>query len=305
MKSEQILLVLSIAREKSITKAAQAMIISQPTASNMLKSLEKEVGYRIFQRTKGKVMPTEEGKVFLEQAVKIEQALNAISQAAQNVRQINFVVISYHIDFTAQAFEAFCERYHSVGYTRHMQYQHVSNIDEAAKMVANSNGDVAIVVCQKKMFDFFRRKYDKDYLEAAPICELPMELVCRKGHPILQDGNIRFDLIRQYPGFSGISRLSLEPYLMFSDARLVGQAQTVYNMDPCPMRYRLLHKTNGILFCLPISEDVKNEYDLKSVSLTDAMLTVFAVFRKNSPNESLIDEYLGLCKDFLPPAKEQ
>ena len=41
MKTEQILLALSIAREQSITKAAHAMIISQPTASNLLKVLEK------------------------------------------------------------------------------------------------------------------------------------------------------------------------------------------------------------------------------------------------------------------------
>ena len=301
MKTEQILLALSIAREKSVTKAAQTMIISQPTASNMLKSLEKEVGYRIFQRAKGKVMPTEEGKVFLEQAMKIEQALRTISQADQNIRQISFVVLSYHLDFSAQAFEAFCERYHSSEHTCRMKYEYNSSTDEAAKMVTNGNGDVAIVMCLKNMYDFYSRKLEKENLEVSPICEIPLELVCRKGHPILQDGKIHFELLREYPGFSGVARTSLESYLSFFDARLVGQAKSTYTMDPGPMRYRLLNKTNGFLLCMPMSDEVKNAYGLESLLLKDAVTTIFAVYCKSSPKESLIDEYLGLCKDFLPP----
>lgn len=50
MKTEQIKLALVIARERSISKAAETLFISQPTASNLLKSLEKEIGYRIFRR---------------------------------------------------------------------------------------------------------------------------------------------------------------------------------------------------------------------------------------------------------------
>ena len=300
MKTEQILLALAIVREKSITKAAQVMIISQPTASNLLKSLEKEIGYRIFQREKNTVLPTEEGKVFLEQAVKIEQALHAISQAGQNIRPICFDVLSYHVDFSEQAFEALCDRYHSNDHTCHMRYQYVNDTDGAAKTVANGNADVGVVTCSKKQYDFFCRRLEKDNLDTAPICELPIELVCRKGHPILRDGNIHFDLLRDYPGFSGVSRLTLQPYISFFDTRLVGQAQTTFNMDPGPMRYRLLKKTNGFLISTPISDAIKNTYDLESVPLSDEMLTVFAVYRKNSPKESLIKEYLGLCADFIP-----
>ena len=39
MKTEQIALVLAIVREGSISKAAESLFISQPTASNMLKAL--------------------------------------------------------------------------------------------------------------------------------------------------------------------------------------------------------------------------------------------------------------------------
>lgn len=52
MNTEQILLALAIAREKSITKAAESLYISQPAASSLLKKLEAEIGYHIFHRKK-------------------------------------------------------------------------------------------------------------------------------------------------------------------------------------------------------------------------------------------------------------
>ena len=50
MNTEQIVLALAIAQERSITKAAESLFISQPAASSMLKKLEAEIGYHIFQR---------------------------------------------------------------------------------------------------------------------------------------------------------------------------------------------------------------------------------------------------------------
>ena len=98
MRTEQILLALSIAREKSLTKAAESMNISQPNASNMLKNLEAEIGYRIFQRDKSGVLLTDEGKAFFEQAVNIEQALNLITQPGKSTHQVDFSVLSFQLD---------------------------------------------------------------------------------------------------------------------------------------------------------------------------------------------------------------
>ena len=82
MRTEQILLAINIAREKSITKAAEMMFISQPNASIMLKSLEKELGFPLFRRHAGNIVLTEEGAEFVDYAISIERSLNAISQSA-------------------------------------------------------------------------------------------------------------------------------------------------------------------------------------------------------------------------------
>ena len=299
MNTAQIVLALAIARERSITKAAESLFISQPTASSMLKKLEMEVGYRIFQREKGGVQPTDEGSVFLEQAVNIEYAMRAIAQAGQGIRQMDFTVLSYQLDFSARAFEAICEQYSSETPAGHMQFQITRNMDEASRMVASGNGDIAIVLFLDRQHDFFKRMMLEMSLETVHICKCQMALTCKKGHPIIQDGMVCYDLLSEYPGFSGISRSSLEPYRSFHDERLIGRTRMTYVMDPGPMRYRLLHKTNGFLFSLPISDEIKEAYDLESVILNDVDIAVFAIFCKSSPKKQLIHEYLRLCKDFI------
>ncbi len=298
MNTEQILLALAIAREKSITKAAESLYISQPAASSILKKLEAEIGYHIFHRKKGGMLLTDEGKVFLEQALNIEHAMHAIEQAAHGNIQIDLTVLSYQLDFSSRAFEAMCEQYSSEIQAGHMEFQITRNMDEASRMVANGKGDVAIVIFLDKQYDFFKREMSEMSLETVQICKCQMALTCKKGHPLLKNGKVHYELLSEYPGFSGISRSSLEPYRSFYDDRLVGRTKMTYIMDPGPMRYRLLNKTNGFLFSLPITDEIKETYDLESVIMNDVDVAVYAIFPKNSPKKQLIREYLNYCTTY-------
>jgi hypothetical protein len=223
----------------------------------------------------------------------------AIARAGQGIKQIDFTVLSYQLDFSARAFEAICEQYSCEPHVGHMQFQITRNMDEASRMVARGNGDVAIVLFLDRQRDFFKRMMSEMSLETVDICKCQMALTCKKGHPVIQDGMVCYDLLSEYPGFSGISRSSLEQYRFFHDERLIGRTRMTYVMDPGPMRYRLLHKTNGFLFSLPISDEIKEAYDLESVILDNFDIAIFAIFCKSSPKKQLIHEYLSLCKDFI------
>lgn len=62
----------------TLTGAAQTLFISQPGVSLHLSSLESYVGYKLFDRTARKMVPTEKGKVFynaiIESLIKLEEA---------------------------------------------------------------------------------------------------------------------------------------------------------------------------------------------------------------------------------------
>lgn len=55
---------MAVAQEKSFTKAAAAIGVTQPAVSQNIAELEKGLGVRLFERQKGETLLTEHGKVF-------------------------------------------------------------------------------------------------------------------------------------------------------------------------------------------------------------------------------------------------
>lgn len=88
--------VIAIAKEKSISRAAEKLQISQPALSQQLKKLEQELGTRLFVREKNQLRLTDAGKVYLNGAQSIltiyEQAMERIAHLSHNGRsQITLV----------------------------------------------------------------------------------------------------------------------------------------------------------------------------------------------------------------------
>lgn len=65
MQVRQFEYVREIAATGSITQAAQKLFVSKQALSEMLKLLEEELGFRIFERSSRGVKPTKAGEKFL------------------------------------------------------------------------------------------------------------------------------------------------------------------------------------------------------------------------------------------------
>lgn len=64
----------TVAKEGSFTKAAAALGVTQPAVSQNIADLEKMTGNRLFDRLRGEVVLTPQGKLFLEYADRILEA---------------------------------------------------------------------------------------------------------------------------------------------------------------------------------------------------------------------------------------
>jgi LysR family nitrogen assimilation transcriptional regulator len=85
MDARELKMFLKIVELGSISRAADALGIAQPSLSQQLLRLEDEVGSKLFRRTARGVTTTEAGRVFEEHARHI---LRTIDQALENVRQL-------------------------------------------------------------------------------------------------------------------------------------------------------------------------------------------------------------------------
>lgn len=59
---------LEVARHSSFTKAAEALYITQPTISKMVRNLEEEIGVELFERVGKRITLTDAGWVLFSQA---------------------------------------------------------------------------------------------------------------------------------------------------------------------------------------------------------------------------------------------
>ncbi|MDO4563228.1 MAG: LysR family transcriptional regulator [Clostridia bacterium] len=80
---------LAVAREQSISGAAEYLHLSQPTLSRQLREMEEELGKQLFTRGSRKIALTEEGVILRKRAEEIvnlvQKAENEITQAGETI----------------------------------------------------------------------------------------------------------------------------------------------------------------------------------------------------------------------------
>ena len=80
---------ITVAQKGSFTQAASSLGITQPAVSQNIAELEKETGVRLFERLRGSVIITEQGKVLLEYAQRINDEYSAASEMFSRLPQTN------------------------------------------------------------------------------------------------------------------------------------------------------------------------------------------------------------------------
>lgn len=70
---------------RSFSKAAEKLFISQPSLSSTIKKLEKELGFKIFDRSKTPVSLTPEGQIYYEY---LEETIKSETEALQRIKTL-------------------------------------------------------------------------------------------------------------------------------------------------------------------------------------------------------------------------
>jgi len=82
----QIRYALSVAKERSFTKASVRLNISQSAVSEQVKLLEEELGFPLFRRTSRGIEQTERGRTFLYEAERVVGDVLSLTDTARRLR---------------------------------------------------------------------------------------------------------------------------------------------------------------------------------------------------------------------------
>lgn len=113
---------LAVAREENMTRAAEILHVTQPTLSKQLKSLEDELGKKLFTRHSFSIRLTEEGILLRNRAEdligmadKIEQEFISLDDTTGGELYLGLAE-SYQIKFLAAAIRDFKQKYPDLRY---------------------------------------------------------------------------------------------------------------------------------------------------------------------------------------------
>lgn len=181
---------LEVARLKSFSRAAQKLLRTQPAISAQIRSLEKEVGARLFDRDGGKVTFTAAGRLFepfAEYCVERQRhILLAVAEQERSPRGELAISANEatHLYILPQVFARFRRQYPRVMLS-------VVRADRLRTLESVVNREVDFGVVSLPVRDA--------RLTVEPVHRDELVLVAPRGHPLAARGRVRLEEAGKYP----------------------------------------------------------------------------------------------------------
>lgn len=134
---------LTVARTGSLTRAAEQMYITQPTLTYRIQSLEKALGYQLFERGRGQkqITPSPEGREFYVIAEKMERLWNE-GKALSKPKPVFRVATTYALNYYVMP--SVCSAFWSRNLPINMEI-HAMHYNECYSGIDNNSLDTAIL----------------------------------------------------------------------------------------------------------------------------------------------------------------
>lgn len=197
MTIQQCKYVLAIARIGSFSEAAKQLFIAQSSLSAAIKSLERELNIRIFERSNTGVYLTDEGSEFVRYATEIVSADALVTRRYSSPKEAEKLFIAtQHYDFIADVFGNFLKDTALERYRFSIKEIETNNV---IREVETSYSDIGIIAIKDGDYDIMKRYLGKRNLTFTPILEAFPHVFFRKEHPLAMTDRLSSADLKEYP----------------------------------------------------------------------------------------------------------
>lgn len=164
------------------SRAAETLNISQPAVTKAIQSLERSIHFALFERAKGRLVPTPEGQMFFREVEHSFVGLTRLRTAAARIRdfgsgELRIACLSaFSTSLAPAAIAQFQAKHPKVAIT--FQVQSSSSIRD---LVASGQFDVGLAADE----------IDTTGVEARPFAETTAMIALPPGHPLCEQTVIR------------------------------------------------------------------------------------------------------------------
>lgn len=201
MTLSQIFYAITISEQGSFNKASEVLYISQPSLTEAIKELEKELHITIFNRSGRGVTLTSDGRDFISYARELYQQYNNIMEkyGENGRRKKKFAVSTQHYSFAVKSFVELVKKLNIDEYEFAIREQQTQQVIED---VSTLNSEIGILYLSDFNAALMSKVLRSSAVEFHKLIECDAYVYLWKGHPLAHHQSIGFDELAQYPCLS-------------------------------------------------------------------------------------------------------
>lgn len=298
----QLSYIITIAETGSMNRAAEKLLVSQPSLTNAVKELEKELGVTLLYRSGRGVVLTNDGMEFLPYARDIYSKYQALlgKYGKNGTYKKKFGVSSQHYSFAVKTFVDMAKEYDMSQYEFAIRE---TMTREVIRDVSTMRSEIGILY----LSDFNRkamiRLMKSANLEFHHLVDCRAYVYLWKNHPLAMEESIRMEQLEDYPCLS-FEQGSDSTFYLAEEVLVANEyAQSIKANDRGTM-LNLMVGLNGYTLCSGIICEELNGDDFVAVPFREKeeaadTMEIGYVMLKNMVLSPVGEKYVAAIKKYL------
>ncbi len=201
MTLQQLRYVIMVAEKGTISEAAKALFISQPSLTNAIKELEQEMDIVIFNRTNKGIVISNDGDEFLQYARQVVEQASLLEEKYLNVKnqKPKFSVSTQHYSFAVNAFVDVIREFGGDKYDFTLRETMTHEIIED---VSRLKSEIGVLYTSSKNEEVIMKLIKQHSLEFTELFIAKPHVFISSKHPLADRNEITLEELEDYPYLS-------------------------------------------------------------------------------------------------------
>ena len=299
MTLQQLRYVVTVAKMGNITEAAKKLFLSQPSLTNSIRELEKEINIVIFHRTNKGVITSHEGEEFLSYARQVLEQVGLLEEKFMNKKEQRpqFCVSCQHYAFAVNAFVDVIKQFDANQYDFTLRETQTYEIIEDVSCLKS---EIGILYTSSKNEEIIMKFIKQNHLKFEELFVAKPHIFISYKHPLAQKDCIALADLEEYP------------YLSFEqgDYNSFYFSEEILNAFDCKKNIKV--RDRATLFNLAvglngytvssgvISKELNGENIIAKPLLLDEYMKIGTITQKNMPLSRYGVAYMQALQKYIP-----
>lgn len=299
MTLQQLKYIVTVAETGNITEAAKRLFISQPSLTNAIHELEKEMQITIFHRTNKGVSISNEGDIFLSYARQVLEQTSLLEEKFLNKKEhrSKFSVSCQHYSFAVNAFVDVIRAFGGNAYDFTLRETQTYEIIED---VSRLKSEIGILYTSSKNEEVLLKLLKQNGLKFEELFVAKPHVFISSKHPLSAKDTLTLEELEDYPYLSFEQGEYNSFYFSEEILSTLDRSKNIKVRDRATL-FNLVIGLNGYTVSSGvISKELNGEHIIAKPLAVEETMRIGTITQKNMPLSRYGVAYLEYLKRHIP-----